>query len=485
LNRIAVIPLDSRPCNTSWMTYFAKQANIDIATYPRELCGDLHTGANMEHMFDWLDQQVGKSSHVIISADGLCSGGLVQARLGKIDVEGVVNKLSQLEKYKASNPDLKIYLFDTIMRTSITSHDEESERYWGKMNEYSKALGHSFFFHEEQSKAKIQELEKEIPAHIIATYLKARDVKHRLNQYFIKQTADQVIDYMILLQEDSMPYGIQKKEQIAIEHQIEELGISNKVKFYNGTDEGGVVLLARIITQIAMLQPKIYIHLPKENAIDKVMPFEDHPFQENLDGMFETIGFTKAINVEESDFILSIYTQEDDYNLNINGTDEIKPLVDETYKKYMDELNSLISKGKKVAFVDLLFPNGGSVEMLKEIDFKNLTIYSAWNTASNAMGSCLCDVAVAIANPHYNSDKFKYERILDDCIYQYVVRRKINVKYSKQGYNVFDLGDKSHEVLCDIVKEMKQHASWIGKMNYRISLPWNRTFEIDIELRQC
>ena len=148
--KITVIPLDSRPCNTVWLNDLAKMAGYELTMYPRALCGDLLVGANFDQMLAWLDDEITDTDYLIVAADGLCSGGLVQARLGQIDAFAVMDRLEVFSEYKKRFPHLKIYVFDTIMRTSITALNKETEKYWGKMNEYSRLLGRTYFFNDEK-----------------------------------------------------------------------------------------------------------------------------------------------------------------------------------------------------------------------------------------------------------------------------------------------------------------------------------------------
>ena len=161
--KITVIPLDSRPCNTVWLNDLAKMAGYELTMYPRALCGDLLVGANFDQMLAWLDDEITDTDYLIVAADGLCSGGLVQARLGQIDAFAVMDRLEVFSEYKKRFPHLKIYVFDTIMRTSITALNKETEKYWGKMNEYSRLLGRTYFFNDEKEKQNYRNCFKKFP----------------------------------------------------------------------------------------------------------------------------------------------------------------------------------------------------------------------------------------------------------------------------------------------------------------------------------
>ncbi|MCK9536508.1 MAG: DUF4127 family protein [Bacilli bacterium] len=482
MKKICIIPLDSRPCNTVWLEHLANEAGLETVMYPRALCGTLHRGANFFEMMAMIEDNIADGSYLLISADGLCSGGLVQARLGEIDVEAVISRLKVFADYKKRYPDLKIYFFDTLMRTSITAYDKESSRYWALVNEYSRLYGRYHYGCNHADYIKLQALEKLIPQALLSRYLRARQIKHRLNMHFLEWANQGIIDYLIILQEDASPEGIQKIEQEKIANYISDNKLETKVKTYNGTDEGGLLLLARIINEQYRLNPQIYLHRPYPDALNKIMLFEDRPFILNLEGMFKTVGFRFAADYNTADFILAVYTEKENYDLNLNRYQEVLPDKTFQYYRFIGELNDYLKTEKKVALVDLLFPNGGSPELLKAIDYKALQVYSAWNTASNAMGSALCEIAVLSANPKVNHNAFKYNRIMDDCIYQYDIRRKINQDLLADGYNIFDLKEHAAKVLARIAAEMEKYRFLVENRRFKLSLPWNRTFEIDIEV---
>jgi len=181
---------------------------------------------------------------------------------------------------------------------------------------------------------------------------------------------------------------------------------------------------------------------------------------------------------------LSLYSEIEAFNLDINSTTPIYPNKNKEYYRFIEKMNEYLTQGKKVAFIDLLFPNGGSPDILRDVNITKLQAYSAWNTASNSLGSCLANMVVCLVNPNEMkyAKQFTQERILDDCVYQTVTRRKINVLARDKGINILDLGRNGQEVLQLIEEQMKNDNQFIDSAKYRIELPWNRTFEIDIDM---
>lgn len=482
--RVGLIPLDSRPCNTIWIESLAKIAHFQLLMYPREACGNLYQGANIDCMIPWLEENAPQMDYLILSTDGLCYGGLIQARKAQIDVEKVLKQLDVIKKIKQQNIHLRIYVFDTIMRTAITAFDEESHRYYDMMNEFARLKGACYFFKKPEDIARLKEIEESIPPHILNTYVKARKTKLMLNQFFLSLAKDCIIDKMILLQEDASPYGIQAIDQVEIQAQMEKDQLTDVVEFYNGTDEGAAVLLARIIKEEYQIAPKAYLHIPSSAILKKCHLFEDRPFSENLYKMLETIGIELVNQVEDASFVLAIFAEEENHPLELKAYIEVPIRKDEVYRQYIQQLNCYMQQ-KPVLLVDLFFPNGGSIELLQDVEYRKLLGYSAWNTSSNSLGTALCNAMAYLVHPESATNKdFLKERIMDDCIYQYIARRKASETLIQKGCSIYNLESDVDFALSEVSKWMHQYDDWIDYTPYQLILPWGRMFEIEIKVEE-
>lgn len=482
--KVGVVPLDSRPCNTSWLMQLGEAVNYQMIMYPISKCGTLHQGANIYNIVEWINSQAQKLDYLIISGDGFAFGGLIQAREARIHLEEVLPLLGVLKEIKEQYPKLKIYLFDTIMRTSISATNMETGKYWALMNQYSKAMGRYYFLKKQEDLDQMHDLETKIPNGIIETYLKARRKKLDVTKYYLDLVRENVIDEMIILQEDSMPYGIQKKDQEELIQVVKNYGLTNKINFYNGTDEGGVVLLAKIMVENAKISGPVYVHTPEEAILEKCCLFEDRPLKENITNMFKTIGVSITNQLDEATIVFSIFARNINIDLDLNCYEELSLEQDEVYLNYIQSLKKIMET-HPVTLVDLYFPNGGSFELLQAIEYKKLVNYSAWNTASNSLGSAICATVAYLVNGRNEIlENFKKARMMDDCIYQYIARRKVNEQLLKRNVNIYDLGENGQEALEQIQQIMHEYDSLIDNQSYELTLPWNRTFEIEIEMKK-
>jgi hypothetical protein len=480
--KITVLPLDSRPCNHSWVRKFSKLAEVELAIIPEEFCGNLHQGFDFLPYEEWLMAETKNSDYLILSVDGLVSGGLIQARQAKMEMQEALRRLSLLPKIKHQNTNIKILAFDTIMRTSISTTDFKSRVYWEKMNKFSRLTGKLHYENDEATKDELDKLLAEIPSEIVVTYLKARQKKHEINFKLCELVEEGILDHLILLQEDSMKQGMQRIESDKLMEFVRRNSLEDKIMLYNGTDEATVVLLAKALLEDKGLKPRVNVLLSDERIKAKIMPFEDRELEKNYTNLINVIGL-ESVSYNKADYVLAIYSEADNpYDLNLESTEVILPDVSRKFYDFVVNVNQAIRAKKQVQFVDLLYPNGGSWDVISAFDYNKFLGYSAWNTASNSLGSALATIAVnAYANKNMKS--FLYERIIDDCLYQTYSRREVNVMLLKDYVNIYDLNElQKKEALFLIEDNLKALVNKYLKVDFNITLPWARTFEIDIDV---
>ena len=107
-----------------------------------------------------------------------------------------------------------------------------------------------------------------------------------------------------------------------------------------------------------------------------------------------------------------------------------------------------------------------------KFDFDNNFFgYSGWNTTANSLGSLICAAKIKFLAKDYNDKAFKklqYIRFLDDWAYQANVRQlkpdNNSINYLMSGYE----------------KIISEKLGLSFSVNY--SFPWNRLFEVEVEL---
>jgi hypothetical protein len=166
--------------------------------------------------------------------------------------------------------------------------------------------------------------------------------------------------------------------------------------------------------------------------------------------------------------------------------------TDSEIDKFSDEIAFYVNSGKRVGLLDILYANGGDGKLLVTLSSKinlskDLFAYSGWNTASNSLGTVISQLMLSFHGNAYKNSIFTAERILDDFVYQSVVRKKVEGILKAAGEDVWNLkmGKKEVEkILYDMIhKEVVLKQLFVNEMlEFFCILPWPRTFETDIRV---
>ena len=490
MKKVCLIPLDSRPVNYDWIKNLAGIAGFEILTYSKDYAGYLKKGTNFEQIKNFLLENYLNMDYLILSTDAFVSGGLVQSRLANFSIDELKKNLDLLRYIKNENPNLKIYVFDTIMRTSISAYDKNTAIYYDKVNKYSAALGKYKLYKNEEDLNRANEFIKDVPQEIIDRYLLCREKKLASNKLFLELQLENVFEYIVFLQEDSMPDGIQAIDQIELLNYAKTLGIENKMNLYNGTDEGAAILLAKICLDEFKSYPNVYLFSNDNNLLNRVMPYEDRPFINNINHMFKVLNLNLVDSPEKADFIISIYIEEKYQGLHVEDSLEIKEHTpSSTYDEFIKKLNYYVNNNYNVCFIDLLFPNGGAYSIFKDINNPlKLKGYSAWNTACNSLGTALAQISINYINEKFNLGnnhlnlKYLLERFIDDCFYQGVIRQNLHKEIKDMDCNIYNLEHNTQYVTELLNKLLKDFTRNHFDIDFKCYFPWERTFEINVEI---
>jgi len=451
---IVLVPLDSRPVNSDIPKLICMAAGVECEIPDRDMLGKYMNPGNCDKIADWLLKKSAKN--YVLSLDMLLYGGLIASR-GSISKPYSVQKgFLAISDLKKKNSDSKILCFSTIRRLSTTVYSQESMIEWQNMNTYLKA-----FYSKDFEKASA--LKTKINPDIMEQYslLRKRNLENNLKA--VELVSNGSIDFLLLPQEDCFPNGPQTQEQLTISEKILSLNLSEKVFLHNGADEAAQELVSKVVNPG---EKKISVLCDCPSKLNEIMEFEDRPFQTNLFSHMKALNF---IQDNDSQTLLYIAFAEP--------------------QTCVRHIKTAIAYGKKVILLDLIAPNGGSKELISEMIrhdlLRQLWGYSAWNTASNSLGTALAICALT----NMKTDRKKIlellaRNIVDDFLYQSIYRQVIEERFKKDIHNMQTVDKKNRE---DIKKEFISCANKFlnesGFSGLKITdfyFPWERTFECSI-----
>lgn len=482
--KLVYLPLDSRPCNMRFPVQLLLSTGNACITPEMHDMDFFTTPSKNADIVAFLIKEVKDADVLILAVEQLVFGSLLASREDDISTEEALQRVQWIHTLKQINPRLAILAFSIIMRSSISTLKADDLTYHHAMTAYSQASHRARISGTIADQAEVTRIAAVVPQSLIDKYHRVRARNHSVNRDCIRLAGDGVIDRLILLQEDSQPFGFHRLEQAALQKDIEANGKQMQITMHNGTDEGGCLCAA-----LAVAKPfKLCVVELGGGDCDFIAKYEDRPFRENIESQCRFAGITMT-DAESADKILCVLTPGNMEQRDVQLPEMETEAEKERMKKLAKELVAWMHKGKPVGLLDVYYANGGAVSFMNElaaqVDPLSLHAYAAWNTASNALGTILSQMALQLDSKE--NHLFTVERLLDDLLYQSVVRGELVYDLLKQGEDPYDLVDKkvAQRKAQQLLDSTIAHSPIFARYNVAVSckLPWPRLFEADITLQ--
>lgn len=476
--QIALLPLDNRPVSYLLPKQIADFSGIDLLLPERKYLGNLKESSNLTYLENWLLEL--KDLPLVISLDNWVYGGLVQSRKHNLSLDDLKRRVEIFHRMflKANCP---IYAFTSIMRIPNYDSDEEEKYYWKdygrKIFEWSELMcrvGRDIpgDLTREDLLEKWYESSKKIPSEILADYKAHRDKNLTINMAWLELLEDKCFEYLIFSCDDSAKYGMNVVEADYINKQVKKDKFLNKAKVISGTDEIPVVLLSKSVIQKTNIKPSVSICFNSETGQKEIAKYESNSIQTSIENQISTMGLEIK---EDSDIVLFVHLND-----SIQGDHIFKTNVPDTSTNVEKLIKNLEENKKPFIILDLAYANGADpllVEKLFEskVDWSLCYGFSAWNTCSNSTGTALgigVNRWIAEKRNVFNLTSFKkclLVRFLDDYAYQSKVRY-VNITEAELN-----------EKMAPFLDNLSQMFS-LDKIDVKFSLPWNRSFEVEINV---
>lgn len=439
--KICFIPIDNRPvCYNLAKDICEIDKEIELFIPPRSMLGSLEKQADISNLFEWLEN-VPTCDAIIISLDTITYGGLISSRRCPESFSELKERVENLKNILIKK-QAKIYAFSSIMRISNNNYNEEEKEYWKdfgkKIFEFSYSGGKNY---------------SDIPQEILDDYLNTRKRNFEINKLYLEWQKEGLFDTLIFSKDDCAEFGFNVDEA----KELENLGGKTKT----GADEIPLSLLARAVNK----EIKIYVEYTENEYKNLISNYEDVPIEQSVLGQLELGGYQVVESKEEADVVLLV-------NNFVEKQGELVMSWDtEPYNK------NLIVPQKPYCVADVRYANGADnafvKQLLPQIKLENFYGYAGWNTSANTLGSLLAGLKISFNAKNYNEEAFKklqLIRFLDDWAYQANIRKLID-----KPCDIKDLIKDYEEALIKILK-------YELKTNIAYSYPWNRKFEVEIDL---
>lgn len=496
---ILFIPLDERPCNTKFPEFIAASGEgVKLITPPKSILGNKKIPADTNKLWDFIFENVKSCSYAVLSMDMLIYGGLIPSRLHHLSKDEAEGCLRNIRRIKEINPSIKIYAFNCIMRAPQYNSSEEEPHYYAEH-------GYNLFRRKYLMDKKVRfgittGEEKElnsikVPEDILLDYENRRKFNEDINLSVAKFLEDGTIDFLVIPQDDSSEFGYTAISQKRVLDFIKEKQLEFRAYVYPGADEVGSSLLARCLNDYLNRTVKVYAFYASTLGPAITPLYEDRPMNESLKYHVRVCGGELVETPEEADIILAVNSP----GKKMQEAPEQAAGIDLTYTSHRNLLDFVckiekhIKAGKKVILSDSAFANGGDLTLIDYLDrlgiLSRLTAYAGWNTNCNTLGTVLASGIYCLNSKNENQTKHLVYRIVEDCLYQAVVRQKVIKNYlPKHGLSYYEFKDMQLQVE-DTIKELlieeynKLNISKELKLQLnKVITPWRRMFEIGMEI---
>jgi len=502
---IGLLPLDERPCNYRFPSLMCQgNDKIQLLVPPKEWMGQKKTPANTQALAQWLMDQARYCDALVLSLDTLVYGGIAPSRLHHLPLETCLERLEVIRRLRREVPHLKLYGFNLIMRAPAYSSSEEEPDYYaaygrqlyltGQGQDMAALLGDEMPTLE---KAQWEEAKAAIPPEVLVDFENRRNVNHHVNLFAIELVHQGILDFLVIPLDDCAHYGWAPREQRVLRQEIISSQLGTRIHVYSGADDVGSVLVARAANQLWGKTPLVHVRTSASGG-DLVIPkYEDRMFGESVKWQILTAGGLPWAIPGEADWVLmtnaptasgeemteaplALTKRHSSYN-----TDRCLP-------EFIMALKTL-ARQKPVALADAAMGNGADDELMNLLAaeglLESLSAYGGWNTAANAMGTCIAQ-AMLRGSWEMGADAFTVMRLVEDWGYMVHVREKAVDTITRLGGDAFtlkgyaaQLGQEATQGLNHFLLQKSPALARIWRVS-DVTFPWHRLFEIEFHLDQ-
>ena len=498
---IIFVPHDNRPISFKQTADNIRDLGYEVLTPPEELLGNRENPyAKSEELYKWVIENAKKADAAVISSDSMVYGSLVASRKHNLSEDVVLARVHNFEKIHQANPNMKLYVFGSIMRTPQTSEASGSEdanyyaQYGTDIARYTALtdkLEQDGLTHKERK--QLQQYEQKIPKAALDDWLSRRQGNFLVSKNLIDLARNDVITYLALGCDDNAKYSQTNKERRALDNYGSDLG-ELKYQSVAGIDEIGYVLLTRAVNNLQGDIPFVSVHYAKGTGENTIPAYSNEPIKNSIATHIKMAGGMKVNSDKGADLVFMVNTNFDGTTGAANDLNNVY-IPNENIIDFVNMVDEAVQANKKVGIGDITFGNGSDNALMFSLYGKNLldklNAYSGWNTPTNSTGYALAMGMGANYTDRVGILKMLEVRYLDDWLYQANIRQAVaNRLNSMPGEG--DYGNTKtrtlpaeklatealQKMIADYGLEKFEGQSYVA--DAQIRFPWQRMFEADI-----
>ena len=478
---LLIAPLDKRPVCYSFLQQLSAFSGVTIDLPPQAILGQLKQPADRTALLQWIQQTTPHSEQAIVSTDLLSSGGLIPTR---VQTDSLSVLQANIDTCLTALGSMPCHGVQSILRIPNYNHAEEEPDYWedygAVLYQASESLHRQYG--DDLTYASLASPDS-IPSKIWADWLGRRQRFYALNCWLARHPR---FESLVFAQDDTGTYGfnVWEAQQLV---RLTEADTSRWVQ--TGADEVQHCLMAKLALETSGVEsPSVWCHYTHPATSMSAAKFDGQPIQTVAEQRIHACGARFASSLDEADLVWLIHTPTDMMGDHCEQKGSKWSTTDQSDPILLHTLIELQTLNKPTVLADVAYANGADpVVMAPFLDrpgvLRQLTGYAAWNTPGNTLG---CSLAMGVLHWYATRqgvfsqsafDKALLTRLVDDWIYQSLVRQQLRGIYSDGLPSTSELTrllyEQGAQQLLDAFNYSKSfNAHWPCQRTFEVSIDW-------------
>ncbi|WP_162142504.1 DUF4127 family protein [Aneurinibacillus terranovensis] len=478
--KILLIPLDSRPVNTDYISLLAKIGGATV-NFPHQGLDRFGRYANYEKIKKFLLAHISECDVVFIGIPEWLNGGIIAGRQVSTYTKNAY-RLQELKSILKKYPKKKVYAINLIPR-ELPASSSPAFKYHHEIVVYGRRYNQYLTAKTADEKKRIQnimsDIRKLVPRVYVEDYVRLFEQNMRVQRELAGWVKEGIIKEMLIGMDDTSSMGLPKVWERRLQHFITENHLSN-VHVMTGADDLTCLLLARYKNESTHTGSRYIVTFSNEREKNNVLAYDGKPLNQVIQ---EKIRFLQPDPPADVSAPIYVY---------VHSQDETLDRVDRWANG-----NPHAIKG----VADVVSSVSGDTTWMENFLRQNLEqkveSYSAWNTSGNTLGLLLSHLEMIRDQPTWNeaNEKWLITRYIEDYYFNIIKRAEYVKKYASPDR----LTRQEQDQICEEVKTrsnvfirtltfetMHGGEKRIKKPSFiveRAALPWGRIFEIHYRFR--
>ena len=496
---VVVVPLDDRPVTAQLPALLGAIAGVRVVEPPPATLGHYLKPGDPDAILRWLRDDAPRDARAyVVSNDMIAYGGLVASRIPSVSRAQAESRIADLAAFRLTHGAASFAVFGTVMRlapTGVPSLGAAADfpfagDVWPLLQTYADLPDPP---QTDAQRAKAARLRARLGSALDA-YLAARARDRDVDLFALGEASQGGFDRVVLGQDDAGPVGLHLADLAALRAFAGRWVAAGRAAIEPGADELGMALLAAALAHQAAFVPRIRVIYSRADGGTVNDPIEFAPVATSIGDLIGTCGGVAVDGAAPADVDLFV---------KVPGTG----IGDE--RAFVDRIaHDVTTAGAPLAAVaDLSFLAGDDLDqqrqLMRDLIARRIAgrvgAFASWNTVANTVGTTLPEAIAVLVGKRLGSydpgahARFTLMRYVDDIAFHADVRPQLNADLTAQGVDDHTYllpgvagataGENRSLLWREGLALLAQIEPQFRDAGFTITLPWERTFETELDLR--